>query len=89
MLKISGSLLIVKISDNAPSCCGNVTGCLGFIFTRAAGLEPESPLQVFVGSRKLQGLSQDFETGCLKLTIVKYFGFLFFKGGHNTLRLQL
>ena len=33
------------------------------------------------------GLSQDLETGCPKLIIVKFWGVLFFKGGHNVLRL--
>ena len=31
------------------------------------------------------GLSQDLETGCPKLTIVKFLGVLFFKGGHAIL----
>ena len=35
-----------------------------------------------------QGLSQDLETGCLKLAIVKYLGVQIFKGDHNILRLQ-
>ena len=35
-----------------------------------------------------QGLSQDLETGCLKLAIVKYLGIQIFKGDHNILRLQ-
>ena len=30
-----------------------------------------------------QGLSQDLETGCSKLTIVKFLGFQIFKGDHN------
>ena len=30
-----------------------------------------------------QGLSQDLETGCPKLTMVKFLGILFFKGGNN------
>ena len=30
--------------------------------------------------------SQDFETGCPKLAIVKLFGVLFFKEDHNILR---
>ena len=30
-----------------------------------------------------QGLSQDFETGCLKLAVVKCLGVQIFKGGHN------
>ena len=34
-----------------------------------------------------QGLSQDLESGCPKSTIVKFGGVLFFKGGHNILRL--
>ena len=35
-----------------------------------------------------QGLSQDFETGCLKLAIVKFWGVQTFRGYHNILRLQ-
>ena len=35
-----------------------------------------------------QGLSQDHETGCPKLTIFKFLGVLFFKEDHNILRLQ-
>ena len=34
----------------------------------------------------IQGLSHDSETGCPKLTIVKYLGILFFKGGNTILR---
>ena len=36
----------------------------------------------------LQGLSQDFETGCPKLAIVKSLGVQIFKGDHNILRFQ-
>ena len=32
-----------------------------------------------------QGLNQDLETGCPKLTIVKYLGVLFHKGENNIL----
>ena len=32
-----------------------------------------------------QCLSQDFETGCLKLAVVKYLGVQIFKGDHNIL----
>ena len=35
-----------------------------------------------------QGLSQDLETGCLKLAIVKYLGVQNFKGDHNILIFQ-
>ena len=35
-----------------------------------------------------QGLSQDLETGCLNLAILKFWGALFFKGYHNILKLQ-
>ena len=35
-----------------------------------------------------QGLSQDLETGCLKLAIVKFWGVQIFKGDHNILRFQ-
>ena len=35
-----------------------------------------------------QGLSQELETGCPKLTIVKLFGVHIFKGDHNILRFQ-
>ena len=34
-----------------------------------------------------QGLTQDSETGCPKLVIVKYLGILFFRWCHNMLRL--
>ena len=33
-------------------------------------------------------ISQDLETMCPKLVIVKFLGFLFFKGDHNVLLLQ-
>ena len=36
-----------------------------------------------------QGLSQDLETGCQNLAIVKFWGILFFNGVHYILRLQL
>ena len=35
-----------------------------------------------------QSLSQDLETGCPKLAILKFWGVLFFKGFHNILRLK-
>ena len=35
-----------------------------------------------------QGLSQDLETGCLKLAIVKILGVQIFKGDNNVLRFQ-
>ena len=35
-----------------------------------------------------QGLSQDLETGCPKLAIVKFLGVQIFKGDHNILRFQ-
>ena len=35
-----------------------------------------------------QGLSQDLETGCSKLTIVKFLGIQIFKGNNNILRFQ-
>ena len=35
-----------------------------------------------------QCLSQDFQTGCLKLAVVKSLGVQIFKGDHNILRFQ-
>ena len=35
-----------------------------------------------------QGLSQDLETGCLKLAVVKFLGVQIFRGYHNILRFQ-
>ena len=35
-----------------------------------------------------QGLSQDLETGCLKLAIVKFLGIHICRGYHNILRFQ-
>ena len=35
-----------------------------------------------------QGLSQDLETGCLKLAVVKFLGVQIFKGDHNILIFQ-
>ena len=35
-----------------------------------------------------QGFSQDLETGCLKLAIVKFLGVQIFKGDHTILRFQ-
>ena len=34
------------------------------------------------------GLSQDFETGCLKLAFVEFLGIQIFKGDHNILSFQ-
>ena len=36
----------------------------------------------------IQGLSQELETGCLKLAIVKFLGVQIFKGDHNIIRFQ-
>ena len=38
--------------------------------------------------RANHGLSQDLETGCLKLDIEKLLGIQIFEGYHNTLRFQ-
>ena len=35
-----------------------------------------------------QGLSQDLESGCLKLAVVKFLGVQIFKGDHNILIFQ-
>ena len=44
---------------------------------------------MLVGAAFTQGLSQELETGCLKLAIVKFLGVQIFKGDHNILRFQL
>ena len=36
----------------------------------------------------VQGLSQDLETGCPKLAVIKFWGVQFFKGDNNILRFQ-
>ena len=36
----------------------------------------------------MQGLSQDLETGCLKLAVVKFLGVQIIKEDHNILRFQ-
>ena len=36
----------------------------------------------------MQGLSQDLETGCPELVIVKYLGVQLIKGDHNIFRFQ-
>ena len=41
-----------------------------------------------IGTGTHQGLSQDLETGCLKLPIVKFLGVQIFKEDHNILRFQ-
>ena len=43
---------------------------------------------IFEASILEQGLSQDLETGCLKLAIVKFLGVQNFKGDHNILIFQ-
>ena len=40
------------------------------------------------GSCLRQCLSQDLETGCLKLAVVKFLGIQIFKGYHNILIFQ-
>ena len=41
---------------------------------------------VYVGIKQQnQGLSQDLETGCIKLAVEKFLGVQIFKGDHNTL----
>ena len=39
-------------------------------------------------SAQKQGLSQDLETGCLKLAIITFLGVQMFKGDHNILIFQ-
>ena len=43
-------------------------------------------LRLVNATGKSQGLSQDLETGCLKLAIVNFLGIQIFKGDHNILR---
>ena len=45
-------------------------------------------IPVYVSIVMVRVLSQDLETGCHKLTIVKCLSVLFFKGDYNALRLQ-
>ena len=40
---------------------------------------------LFVNDSGPQCLSQDLETGCLKLAVVKFLGVQIFKGDHNVL----
>ena len=42
----------------------------------------------FQGEIMHQGLSQDLETWCPKLAIVKFLGVQIFKGGNNILKFQ-
>ena len=42
--------------------------------------------KVELGKKCKHGLSQDLESWCLKLAIVKLLGTLFFKGDNNILR---
>ena len=44
---------------------------------------------ILAGLIARQGLSQELETGCLKLAIVKSLGVQIFKGDHNILKFQL
>ena len=51
-------------------------------------LNTHSCLKIFVTSVVYQCVSQDLETGCLKLSVVKYLGVQIFKGNHNILIFQ-
>ena len=42
----------------------------------------------YIVNNASQGLSQDLETGCPELAILKFWGVQFTKGDHNILRLQ-
>ena len=64
----------------------NISGLVQFSVTSPAGL-----MKFFLNVEPWgfsQGLSQDLETGCPKLAIVKFLGVQVFKGNHNILRLQ-
>ena len=51
--------------------------------------DPSLMLKIVVGQDTVnQGLSQDLETGCIKLAITIFLGLRFSKGGHYILRLQ-
>ena len=43
---------------------------------------------MFSENTLMQCLSQDLETGCLKLAVVKFLGVQIFKGDHNILIFQ-
>ena len=45
-------------------------------------------IDLFYSYSCTQGLSQDLETGCLKLAIEKFLGIQIFEGYPNTLRFQ-
>ena len=58
------------------------------IYPTFLGLLQET-YKAFLGlNRFIQCLSQDSETGCLKLAIVKKFGVQIFKGDYNIVRFQ-
>ena len=46
------------------------------------------PCLLYLSDYVLKCLSQDLETGCLKLTVVKFLGVHIFKGDHNILIFQ-
>ena len=49
---------------------------------------PVPPLSHYKNSAYIQGLSQDLETGCLKLATLKFWGIMNLKGDYNILRFQ-
>ena len=62
---------------------------MGFIGVEGTDLMPVLGIGITMGSqRPRQGFSQELETGCLKLAIVKYLGVQIILGDHNILRFQ-
>ena len=70
---------------------GMYFSCLVFLLNSSAfPSEPFFRLSSFgiIHLADTQCLSQDLETGCLKLAVIKYLGIQIFKGDHNILIFQ-
>ena len=50
--------------------------------------EEDAGVDVSTSATQGQGLSQDLDTGCLKLAIVRFLGIQIFRGYHNILRFK-
>ena len=74
---------------------GTGSGPISWIWSRLTAVNRDhfkatETASIFIAMRynDMQGLSQELETGCLKLAIVKFLGVRIFKGVHNILRFQ-
>ena len=84
--------LIIEVSEQDASDLGNDCGLLFVLHSPTSTVLASHNICLVVEKNDNHPnlcLSQDLETGCLKLAVVKFLGVQIFKGDHNILIFQL